>query len=55
MALTASPPLLPALALRCACGVVLVQVLSGNVTIETAFYDGELLVSKNRVRVFYDL
>jgi hypothetical protein len=30
------------------------QVLSGNVTIETSFFDDNLLVSKSRLRVFYD-
>lgn len=29
------------------------NVLSGNVVIETKFYDGELLVSTSKVRVFY--
>ena len=28
---------------------------SGNVFIETAFYDDDLLVCKNVLRVFYDL
>lgn len=27
---------------------------SGNVTIETSFFDGNLLVSKSLVRVFYE-
>ena len=27
---------------------------SGNVTIETSFYDSDLFVSKSLVRVFYD-
>ena len=30
------------------------ELLSGNVTIETGFYDGDTLVSKSLVRVFYD-
>lgn len=30
------------------------HLLSGNVTIETGFYDGDSLVSKSLVRVFYD-
>ncbi|CAL8077662.1 unnamed protein product [Calicophoron daubneyi] len=29
------------------------KVLSGNVVIETHFYDGDLLVSKSSVRIFY--
>ncbi|RMX54312.1 hypothetical protein pdam_00021781 [Pocillopora damicornis] len=29
------------------------QVLSGNVVIETKFFDGDLLVSTSRVRVYY--
>jgi len=29
------------------------QVLNGNVVIETQFLDGELLVCKSRLRVFY--
>lgn len=29
------------------------NVLNGNVVIETEFYDGELLVSTSKVRVFY--
>ena len=28
--------------------------ISGNVTIETGFYDGDSLVSKSLVRVYYD-
>jgi len=30
------------------------SMLSGNVTIETSFYDSDLFVSKSLVRVFYD-
>lgn len=30
------------------------EVLSGNVIIETGFWDGEELVSKSVIRVFYD-
>ena len=29
------------------------EVLSGNTKIETSFFDGELLVSKNVIRLFY--
>ncbi|XP_052082308.1 retinal rod rhodopsin-sensitive cGMP 3',5'-cyclic phosphodiesterase subunit delta-like [Mytilus californianus] len=29
------------------------NVLNGNVIIETSFYDGDLLVSKSKVRIFY--
>ena len=29
------------------------NVLNGNVIIETNFYDGDLLVSKSKVRIFY--
>jgi len=29
------------------------EVLSGNLVIETSFYDGDLLVSKSRLKVFY--
>uniref|UniRef100_A0A915HGZ0 GMP phosphodiesterase delta subunit domain-containing protein n=1 Tax=Romanomermis culicivorax TaxID=13658 RepID=A0A915HGZ0_ROMCU len=29
------------------------SLLSGNVVIETSFYDDDLLVSKSRVRLFY--
>mmetsp|Transcript_36687 Transcript_36687/g.59280 ORF Transcript_36687/g.59280 Transcript_36687/m.59280 type:complete len:133 (+) Transcript_36687:124-522(+) len=29
------------------------EVLSGHVTIETGFFDGDLLISKSLVRVFY--
>ena len=30
------------------------EVLNGNVVIETSFFDGDLLISKCRVRIFYD-
>eukprot|EP00818_Percolomonas_sp_WS_P001731 CAMPEP_0117442832 /NCGR_PEP_ID=MMETSP0759-20121206/4365_1 /TAXON_ID=63605 /ORGANISM="Percolomonas cosmopolitus, Strain WS" /LENGTH=302 /DNA_ID=CAMNT_0005234753 /DNA_START=13 /DNA_END=922 /DNA_ORIENTATION=- len=30
------------------------EVLSGNVVIETSFFDGDLFLGRNRVRVFYD-
>ena len=30
------------------------EVLSGNLTIESSFYDGEELVSQSTVRVFYE-
>ena len=30
------------------------EVLNGNVVIETSFYDGDMLISKCRVRIFYD-
>jgi retinal rod rhodopsin-sensitive cGMP 3',5'-cyclic phosphodiesterase subunit delta len=30
------------------------DALSGNVIVETCFYDGALLVAKSLVRVFYD-
>jgi retinal rod rhodopsin-sensitive cGMP 3',5'-cyclic phosphodiesterase subunit delta len=29
------------------------SVLSGNVVIETLFYDGDLEVSKSKVRIYY--
>jgi retinal rod rhodopsin-sensitive cGMP 3',5'-cyclic phosphodiesterase subunit delta len=29
------------------------HVLSGNVTIETAFFDGDILVSKTHLKVYY--
>merc|ERR1712196_154763 len=29
------------------------DILSGNITIETSFYDGDLFVSKSVIRVFY--
>jgi retinal rod rhodopsin-sensitive cGMP 3',5'-cyclic phosphodiesterase subunit delta len=29
------------------------NILSGNVTIETSFYDGDMLVSKTSLRVYY--
>jgi retinal rod rhodopsin-sensitive cGMP 3',5'-cyclic phosphodiesterase subunit delta len=29
------------------------SLLTGNVVIETTFYDADLLVSKSRVRLFY--
>jgi hypothetical protein len=29
------------------------EVLSGNITFETAFYDADTLISKSVVRVFY--
>lgn len=29
------------------------KVLSGNVTIETCFYDGDILISKSVVRLYY--
>ena len=32
----------------------LVELLNGNVVIETSFYDGELLISKCLVRVWYE-
>jgi hypothetical protein len=28
--------------------------LSGNTTIETAFYDGDLLIAKTLLRLYYD-
>lgn len=34
--------------------IIPAEVLSGNVVIETSFFDGETLVSKSNVRVFYD-
>ncbi|KAG2387854.1 hypothetical protein C9374_001448 [Naegleria lovaniensis] len=34
-------------------GTIGPEVLSGNVTIDTAFYDGDNLVASNRVRVYY--
>lgn len=57
--------MLPAALLRYVCGpavavrlpIVTVRTCmscSGNVTIETGFYDGDSLVSKSLVRVFYD-
>ena len=30
------------------------EVLNGNVVIETSFFDGDMLISKCRVRIFYD-
>lgn len=30
------------------------EMLSGNITIETNFFDGERLLAKSLVRVFYD-
>ena len=29
-------------------------LLNGNVVVETAFYDGDLLVCKSKLRVWYD-
>jgi retinal rod rhodopsin-sensitive cGMP 3',5'-cyclic phosphodiesterase subunit delta len=64
----AAPPdqMLPASLLRCAgfsvqppiCSHLVLTVLcslwfSGNVTIETSFYDGQQLVSKSTIRVYY--
>lgn len=34
-------------------GTIGPEILSGNVTIDTAFYDGDKLVASNRVRVYY--
>ena len=31
-----------------------VEVLDGNVVIETSFFDGQQLISQCRVRIFYD-
>ena len=30
------------------------EVLSGHVTIETSFFDDQMIVSKSRLRLFYD-
>eukprot|EP00026_Physarum_polycephalum_P019101 Phypoly_transcript_20950.p1 GENE.Phypoly_transcript_20950~~Phypoly_transcript_20950.p1 ORF type:complete len:151 (+),score=18.65 Phypoly_transcript_20950:159-611(+) len=30
------------------------EILNGNVLIETSFYDGDLFISWNRVRIFYE-
>ncbi|KAH8091973.1 3',5'-cyclic-nucleotide phosphodiesterase [Aureococcus anophagefferens] len=30
------------------------EVLNGNVVIETSFFDGDMLIAKCRVRIFYD-
>ena len=30
------------------------EVLDGNVVIETSFFDGDAIISKCRVRIFYD-
>lgn len=30
------------------------ELISGKLTIETAFYDGDLFISKTLVRIFYD-
>ncbi|EFC44448.1 predicted protein [Naegleria gruberi] len=34
-------------------GTIGPEILSGNLTIDTAFYDGDKLIASNRVRVFY--
>lgn len=34
-------------------GTMPAELLSGNVTIDTAFYDGDKLVASNTVRVYY--